>query len=166
MSGGASATILFDLDGTCTVDCARLGIADGAVFSEPGALGLFDGTNTSNGSDLLLSDIELFTFFGFDFLAGNTVLMLSTPGMGFIADNVLGGFVLVGGTNGFCYQFTGATCEGARFDTIVGSSGVASGSSGHGPAQFTRSSIGTVPAPATLALFVVGIVGLGWSRRK
>jgi len=160
-AGTASASVMFDFSGICETDCDRFGLADGTAFNEVNALGFFDGTDTSAGAGLLLSDIEYFTLFGIDFLTGNS---LQAP-VSFAETNVIGGLILIGGANNFCFDFTGATCAGGRFDTILaGGSGIASSGNGHGPATFTLS---TVPVPAAAWLFGSALIGLfGVTRRK
>ncbi len=161
-SAPATADILFDFSGTCLVSCARFGIADGTAFSLPGALHLADGTDTSAGATLLLTSFQSLTLFGIDFLTGNT--LNSDSGPDWIADDVLGGFILSGGTNQFCYHFAASTCAGVSFDTTVAGSETAAGGNGHGPGLFTRAA--AVPEPASLALLALGLAGLSFSRRK
>lgn len=158
IASNASASILFDFSGVCETDCSRFGLADGTAFEESSALALADGTDISAGATLDLSSIEYFNVFGIDFLTGNVF----SPAPPFVSDGVLGGFILTGGTNNFCYHYPGTYCADGRFDTIVGSSGVAAGLAGHGPGEFTLSA---VPEPATIALFSLGLLGAGAARR-
>ncbi len=161
----ASAGIDFGFSGTCNFDCARFGLADGTPFDEPGVITLFDGTDTSAGADLLIASFESFEFFGVDFLSGNTLLELATPGVGFIADGVLNGFVIsnspAGGTNSFCYNFPGRSCQNGNFASEVDGQFAFL----HGPGEFGQARV-NVPAPATLVLFSIGLAGLGWSRSR
>jgi hypothetical protein len=159
--GTASASLVFSFSGTCDVSCSRFGIADGTSFTEAGALKLLDGTDTSAGTTLLIGSIESFTLFGLDFLTGNYFSPIPT----WVADNVLGGFTLVGGANQFCYDATASTCAGGRWDTIVGSSSSATGFLGHGPGHFSLAA-NNVPEPHSAALLVVALAGLLASRRR
>jgi hypothetical protein len=160
----ASASIIFGFSGTCNFDCARFGLANGTPFDEPGVITLLDGTDISAGADLQLSSFESFVFFGVDFLSGNTLLELATPSVGFTAEGVLNGFVInnspAGGTNNFCYNFPGRSCQNGNFASEVDGQFSAL----NGPGQF---GLAQVPVPAAAWLFGSALLGLvGIKRRK
>lgn len=162
--GTASASVTFDFSGTCEFDCSRFGLSDGEQFNEINVLGLYDGTDTSSGSNLLVTDIEYFTLFDIDFLLGNSFF---DPVI-FLDDNVLSGFILFEGSTAFCYDALSSNCSGGRFDTIVvtdlETNLEATGGLGHGPGQFTISS---VPLPASIWLFSSGLIAfISFFKRK
>jgi hypothetical protein len=121
------------------------------------------GTDTSAGAELRLSSFESLISLGVDFLSRNSLLELATQGVGFTADGVLNGFVIsntpMRGTNAFCYNFPGRSCQNDNFGSIRDDQLAPV----NGPGEFLPVQ---VPAPATAELLLLGLAGLGGQSGK
>ena len=169
LPGAASATLYYDLSGTCETDCSRFGIAEGTDFFFANALGLADGTDTSDGTRAVT--LDSFTAFGLDFKS------VQPFDMTFFSDMVVGFFLTMPSADGhlFCYnvpdtETENSTCSDGRFDTILGlGTGdfhpPATGGMGHGPAVFTKHAA-AVPEPMTPLLLGIGLLSMGVRGRQ
>jgi PEP-CTERM motif-containing protein len=167
IAGTASANVIVDLiDFTAT----------GGEFIQTFADGDLTGTLTGVGVDVVLTNASGFTW------ADDFTILFDSEG-GLTAPLLqVGGFSDAGALQRFSWSHGSSGVDGTTVIEIVNSfspidpfsvyigNGYASGGPGTWNGNFTLFGVdavdSAVPAPATLALFGLGLAGLGWSRRK
>jgi hypothetical protein len=154
--------VVFTMSGTYDVtglDFFQSEVVSTAVGGDRGVINL--GPNSSNSYDFY----DGFTVFPNAFGTGSTVLADFQSG-DFLALTRSGNLRVIGVASG---TTTGSVTGSISFsNTTFSALGLTEGSYlWSWPEDSVRLNIGAaVPVPATLGLFGLGLVGLGWSRRK